>query len=359
MTKGGALALVTRSGVCCLGDTIAFRQPGQSLSIRAEARDSPLESPQPAMYQPGIPAAGVTVSAAVVMTLIAPSVLGWGAPARSEMAEEPAAWTVADGAPLPFSSDEEVLDFLRHADVVALNDTPESVTESRVVTLALNGVTVRAAFHDHQIIKERQRLVDGSTVMYFRDSYLNQVAAFELARRLGMTNTPPTVLREVDGSTGSLQLWVENAMTERARRQKGLDFPDQIRAYRQVYDMDIFDALINNRDRSQGNFLWDQDWRLWMIDHTRSFGREMKVLKPASVRRCSRRLWSRLQELDATEVNELLEPFMGALERQAVMARQAQLVELIRAKIDDEGESEVLFGYDDPGAVTVIENSDI
>ena len=34
----------------------------------------------------------------------------------------------------------------------------------------------------------------------------------------------------------------------------------------------VFDELIQNRDRNQGNILWTSDWKMWLIDHTRAFG---------------------------------------------------------------------------------------
>ncbi len=252
---------------------------------------------------------------------------------------------------LPFSSTGELLAFLRDAEIVEVEAMPTDVTGvtgARRVTLASGETVARAAFHEHHIVRTRQRLVDGTLVVHFRDTYLSQVAAWEMARMLGIENTPPTVVRVVGGATGSLQLWIEESITERERRARGLLFPDRIRAYRQVYDMDIFDALINNRDRSQGNFLWTDDWRLWMVDHTRAFGRERKIVKPRSVRRCSRRLWQALQELDAREVDERLEPYMGRPERSALMARRDEIVRRLEEKIAAEGESQVLFSYEDP-----------
>ena len=277
-----------------------------------------------------------------------------GAPQPEPVEER--TWAGRDGKPLPLAGDEEILAFLRAAEVVAIEGISVGVTEPRVVTLESGGVVARGAFHDHHMTGERQRLVDGTLVMHFRDSYRNQPAAWEVARLLGMANTPPTVVRRIDDSEGSLQLWVENAMTERERRDGGVMFPDRIRAYRQVYDMDIFDALINNRDRSQGNFLWDGDWRLWMIDHTRSFGRERNVPSVRSLRRCSYRLWKALRELDADEVDRRLEPYMGSHERAAVMARRDEIVRRLEEKIAAEGENKVLFSYDDPGSVSVIQD---
>ena len=35
--------------------------------------------------------------------------------------------------------------------------------------------------------------------------------------------------------------------------------------------MRVFDELIANTDRNQGNMLIDKQWKLWLIDHTRGF----------------------------------------------------------------------------------------
>ena len=35
--------------------------------------------------------------------------------------------------------------------------------------------------------------------------------------------------------------------------------------------MKLFDQLIANIDRNQGNLLYDADWHLFLIDHSRAF----------------------------------------------------------------------------------------
>ena len=215
------------------------------------------------------------------------------------------------GGTLPFANDDEVLDFLRTAPIVGFEKIPMGVTEPRRVILERDGVRLRAAFHDHDIVKDRQRMAGGSVVLYFRDTYVNQVVAYEIARLLGIRNVPPTVLRTIDGTEGSLQLWIENARMEGDRRREKLKFPDVERARRQVADMDVFDALINNLDRTQGNFLWDKEsWQLWLIDHTRALGRDRKVSSPEQVKRCSRELMDRLEQLQARSVKRALKRYL-------------------------------------------------
>ena len=286
------------------------------------------------------------------MAILAPLL---SAPVYAEPPPPPHSWLGLGETTLPFGNDAEILEFLRTAEIVSQTEIPIGVTQSRVLVLEKNGVSARAAFHHHHIVKDKQRMVGGSFITHFRDSYTSQIAAWNVAELLGITGTPPTVLRQVDGVEGSLQLWVENARMESDRQRESLVFPDRIRAWRQVYDMDVFDALINNLDRTQGNFLWDKaSWDLWMIDHTRAFGRNRKVLRPVKVRKVSRALLERLRELDAKEVKRSLKPYLNREERRAIVSRRDHILELLEKKIEEKGEDEVLFNHDDPSSVEVV-----
>ena len=227
-----------------------------------------------------------------------------------------------------------------------MRDIDVGVTKPKELTLELGGVRARAAFRDVSVSKDRQRLADGSVAMHLRDSYRNEVAAYELGRLLGITNIPPAVLRTVDGVEGSVQLWVEGTMREKERVERGLSFPDSERYRRQFADMTVFDALINNIDRNQTNILWDGDWNLWMIDHTRAFGRDKKLHDPEDVRRCSRRLHDALRSLDPRLMESAVRPYMGSFEAKALTRRHRALLELLDDLIASRGEDAVLFDHE-------------
>ena len=61
--------------------------------------------------------------------------------------------------------------------------------------------------------------------------------------------------------------------------------------------MRVFDELIQNKDRNQGNILWTSDWTMWLIDHTRAFRLGQELLKPDDLTRCDRGLLERLRAL--------------------------------------------------------------
>ena len=130
-------------------------------------------------------------------------------------------WLDADGRPLPFDSVAEVTDFLATAQVVGTKSLSTGITEPTKIYLERDGLRVDAVFH-HVDRRERQtrRLPGGQVVAHLLDSYKSQVAAFEVSRLLGLDSVPPTVVRTIDGRTGSLQLWVQNAVTEQMRRER-------------------------------------------------------------------------------------------------------------------------------------------
>ncbi len=268
-------------------------------------------------------------------------------------------WLDPNGRELPFTSPEQVRDFLAKARVLSVDDIPIGVTKPKRLLLDHGGNQSRAAFRYVDVRADRQRLSTGKMVMFFRDSYINEVAAYELARMLGLDNIPPAVIREVDNQKGSVQMWVENAIMDNQRRADSLKPPDQLHFNRQFYDMRVFDNLINNVDRNQGNILYDQDWKLWMIDHTRSFNRDKRLPAPNDVIQCSRGLWERLKALDESEVLARLSPYVTAPEARALLVRRERLIELIEEKIARQGEQRVLFDYGDPRSSVAVSYDEI
>jgi hypothetical protein len=255
----------------------------------------------------------------------------------------------ADRKPLPFTTADEILEFIATAREVSSEPLSEGITRARRLRLSKNGVELHVVFHHVNESEQRvKRLPNGNVVMYVRDSYTSQVAAFEVSRLLGMTDVPPTITRISDGEAGSAQLWIEQATTEKVRQEDGLEPPNYV-LWNQVYaDMRVFDNLINNIDRNQGNMLVDSQWNLWLIDHTRSFGRDKTLPMPETVTRCSSRLWQALQELDETELRHRLSPLLVSVEIEALLVRHEKLVELIQQRIEDKGLETVLFDFGDP-----------
>lgn len=250
----------------------------------------------------------------------------------------------SDGRELPFEDQSRLLDYLRSAEMVSSKTLSQGITKAEKILIQQEGVVAHVIFHDVDFHEQRtKRLSNGNVVLYVRDSYTSQIAAYEMSRLLGMGNVPPTVEREFDSSRGSAQLWIENAMTELVRLEKNLEPPDHNLWNQRYFDMRVFDNLINNIDRNQGNLLVDPFWNLWLIDHTRSFGRDRTLPRPELISRCSRGLWDRVRNLDEGEVTARLSPYLRKSEVKAIFSRREKLIILIEEKIAASGEKRVLF----------------
>jgi hypothetical protein len=261
-------------------------------------------------------------------------------------------WIDRDGNALPFADDDEMLEFLRNAEIVDLEPVGEGKTGARRAVLERDGVRMRAIFHDVDLEQERIRL-RGRFHMLFRDSWRFQVAAYRVARLLGIDNTPPTVSRRYQGSQGSLQAWLEGAMTDTQRRERGLDPPVWQLWLEQERVMRVFDNLIYNDDRHTGNVLMGPDGNLWMVDHTRAFQRHDELRDPQLVTRLDRGLWRRLQELPDETLAGVVEDLMPRADVNAFLERRRRLVAHIRALIEERGEAAVLFEWPDAGLPNV------
>lgn len=269
-------------------------------------------------------------------------------------------WLGANKEPLPFQSAEEMLAYLRTAEEISSKPLSEGITRAKRLHLSKGGIDARVVFHHvDRNEQEMKRLANDNVVMYLRDSFLNQAAAYEMSRMLGMKNVPPTVLRRSNGQRGSAQLWIESAKTETMRVEQGLEPPDYTLWNQYYADMRVFDNLINNIDRNQGNMLVDSRWNLWLIDHTRSFGRDKALPYPEIVVRCSRVLWQGIRhDWDDAKVERLMATYMNPKEIEALLTRRQKLVALIEQQIAERGEDMVLFDFGDPESGVKVRFSD-
>jgi hypothetical protein len=251
-------------------------------------------------------------------------------------------WLGPNGQPLPFKTDEEVIDFLSTAKVVKMKDIPTGVAHPRKVLLEKDGIQMNAVFRDINEQKNIAKMAAGIE-MFFRDAFIFEPAAYELSKMLGMDNIPPAVLRTVQGTKGSIQIWVENAMTQTDRMKNKVP-PADPRSYNlQLFNMHAFDGLIYNTDRNPGNILFDKNWKVWLIDHTRAFRRHEEVQNPQNIMMIERKMWERLQALDPGELRSRLSPYLSSIEIDAMLKRREKLIELVKQRIAERGEERVLF----------------
>ena len=97
-----------------------------------------------------------------------------------------------------------------------------------------------------------------------------EFAAFLLSDTTGMDLVPPTILREGPAGLGMVQRWID--VDENI--DLGSYFAQDRKELRQLA---LFDAIINNTDRKIGHLLPDQNGHLFACDHGVTFHAEDKL----------------------------------------------------------------------------------
>jgi len=248
------------------------------------------------------------------------------APTRAVSAE-----TGLDG---PDEADRRIEEFLKTAEVLSIEDIGEGITHPRRVTLGQDGRIARAIFkvHDEVSVDPAYTSMAEST---FSDRYVYEVAAYRLDRLLGIGLVPVTVIREIDGETGSVQFWVEDAMSLQKAMDTGVETRDVERFLRRKTAMNVLDALIYNIDRNPTNVLiTPADDGFWLIDHSRAF-RMAKTLPPWGndwAQPLPPGLLERVRALDEAALDRTLEGLVDKRYRKAILKRRDVLLkELARA----------------------------
>lgn len=221
-------------------------------------------------------------------------------------------------------------DLMRTAKILKMEDVPIGVTKPRRAVFEGGETRVRAAWKPL-----RPAYYKG-----FRESYKAEIAAYQLDRMLGMNMVPPIVERTVDRETGAMILWVENVM--------GWDIKNPVKGpepgwSQQITRMKMFDLLIANIDRNQGNLIYDADWHLFLIDHSRAFIEKKDLKRIAELGRVDRALWERMKALTAEELQTKLGEWVSTKEIAALLVRRDLMQQEIGKMIAKRGEASVFF----------------
>jgi len=249
----------------------------------------------------------------------------------------------AQQASAPALTPEQMAAFLEHGRIIHRRDAGNGTTGSVRLTLTDGRLT-----HDAHL-----QTIDDSEAVYqtrtyteldFKDTYRYNIAAYRLAQLIGVTTVPMSVRRRVEGRDASVTWWLDDIkMDERHRLKAKVRAPDPVRTARQLQVMRIFDELIQNRDRNQGNMLWTSDWTLWLIDHTRAFRLGKDLLKPQNLTHCERGLLDRLKAMTKESLAEAVGDSLMGYEQEMVLARRDRIVKLYEDRIARQGEAAILF----------------
>ena len=239
---------------------------------------------------------------------------------------------------------EQQREFLLAAKVIRYRQSDKGITNPYKLTLSDGKITHDASF---QSINERRswKDLDRGGEANFVDSYLYNLAAYELARLIGLEDMlPVTVERTWRGKTGSLSWWLPVQMSIGEKEDKNIHPPD-LRAWNSsMYKVRIFTQLIYDTDRSNpNNILIGKNWEVYMIDFSRAFRLYHDLKNPDDLVCCPRKLLEKLRELDAKEVEANLGEYLNKLELEGIMKRRDKIVDYFDNLIVEKGEAAVLY----------------
>lgn len=220
---------------------------------------------------------------------------------------------------------EECETFTRTAPIVRVEDIPVGVTRPRHGFFAPGGPVEGVAIKALRPSRESG---------YF-ESYQSEIAAYELDKPLNMDMVPVTVARTYEGRPASAQLWVNDAVYRKTLREQNQQAPNVSDWARQVNRWRVFDNLIANIDRNEGNLLVlrSPDWHLVLIDHSRAFTTTTRMV--FEMPQIDRPFYERLKALDAKTLDArlgklVLDGSRSILRRRDIIV--AQLEKLAAAK---------------------------
>lgn len=221
----------------------------------------------------------------------------------------------------------------------------EAVTEPWKLTLEKDGIQRQAIWKDPE---GRQR--------GYVENWRWEIAAYQLDKYLGLNMVPPTIEKRFNGDRGSCQLIVDYEISLKDKYEKKIDIPSYkvFHWNRALFLQRAFDNLIANEDRHQNQFLITKDWRILLIDHSRSFRTSKKFTKnliydenyhegPRLMKQLPRTLVEKIKSLNFDVIREVTGEYLKDDEIEAVLMRRDLIIDWINKRIEKMEEEEVLY----------------
>jgi hypothetical protein len=228
---------------------------------------------------------------------------------------------------------------LRDAKIIKSKKLGTGVTNPLKLTMQDGQTEFYAVFKNVDIRKTGMTKLKTGSEMDFKDCWQFDVAAYELDKMLGLNMVPVTVEKRYEGEKGAVQWWIENAMTEGDRKEKGLEPPDKDAWNQAIFKVRLFDNLIYNIDRNLGNLLITPDWKLWMIDHSRCFKNLETLKSEGELSHFSISFMNAIKKLDEAGVKEHCGKYLTIYEIRSMMKRRDALVQLFDKMHAEQGDS--------------------
>jgi hypothetical protein len=248
------------------------------------------------------------------------------APAPAAAVAVPVSASLATGAKVWIGKYADYEEYLKIAPFDHETDTPIGVTHPKHAFFTKGGLAEGA------VVKHLPQGVRGG----FWESYKSEIAAYEMDRLLGMDMVPPTVERRVGGDLASIQLWVEGTKWVKEVDQSKCPHPFQWAM--QVCRQRVFDNLIANIDRNEGNLLVDDQWNLILVDHSRAFATD-KMPFEKQMTRIDKEFFAKMKALDEPTLMQHIRPLvLSDSQVRALLKRRDKIVADFEKLAQERGE---------------------
>jgi hypothetical protein len=217
--------------------------------------------------------------------------------------------------------------FIRQAPIVRIEDVPIGVTHPKRAYFATGALVESVAW---------KVLPPGRPNGYW-ESYRSEIAAYELDKLLGMGMVPVAVEKTWKNERAAAILWLSPIHSWKEMQDK----PKPAKWVPQVARMKMFDNLICNRDRNAGNLLVDDDWNLFLIDHSRAFIADKGLAVP--LEHVDRGLWTKMLALDEASLQAAIGEWIDRGEIRAMLARRDKMKAAIDTLVHQKGEAAVFL----------------
>lgn len=242
---------------------------------------------------------------------------------------------------------EKIEGLLKTADITKAEEIGEGVTRPWRLYLKKGNEELSACW------KNPQGVQNGHL-----EGWQYEIAAYRMDKLLGLNMIPPTVEREFEGKKGSLQMWIVTEFSLLDIMEQSIPLPDKNPEAtvfnRGKYLARAFDSLIANDDRTQQNVRYTKDWRVILIDHSRSFRSKKKYQKrllygkkgskeKQLFRQLPRLFVEKIKALNFDTIKNAVSSYLTDEEIAAVLARKKLLLAEIEEMINEVGQDKVLY----------------
>lgn len=226
--------------------------------------------------------------------------------------------------------DEQVERLLRLGHIQSIRPLGRGSTKAQLAQIEMGTIRLRGLF---KTVDKRGGTRGQGCTNSPAERYRHEVAAYKIDREIGLGMVPVTTLRTLRDTTGSMQLWVEDALDHYTVDAYHLEMkePERLPLLRQRAR--IFDALIGNYSRRLSDQLYLLNTsEMLLVDHSRALclrtelspllGGEDCVLEPF--------LRSALAALDKDRLRLLIGEYSSKKQRMALLTRRDAILELCR-----------------------------